>query len=294
MTNFSRKLLATTAAGVIAVGSTGVSQATNKPAAPLGSDANRACSKNIVFTVAATNLSHPSIPDKVDPLGLVQFSNQLRARGAVVKASPYDANWGYGQISYLDSLNDGIKRTEQRMQSAAARCPNAKISLVGYSEGADVIAHITQKIGANRGAIPADRLGGVVPVGNPSRSLKANQAGNARPGEGFFPPADYGTVSRKVLEICDDADSACNTSNTNPGARDILVKNIVPHAYTTPQGFKDTVQALHPALTSKKGRKVMQDLPSGLAGIAFHATNYWANPKSPLKTQAPDFILSQR
>ncbi|NMN95409.1 cutinase family protein [Antrihabitans stalactiti] len=55
----------------------------------------------------------------------------------------YPAN----MATYEDSINAGVANTEQVIRAIQVSCPDTKFSIVGYSEGADVVRRVTTKIG---------------------------------------------------------------------------------------------------------------------------------------------------
>lgn len=92
----------------------------------------------------------------------------------------YPAN----MATYEDAVDTGVANTEQVMREIAQACPDTRFSIVGYSEGADVVRRVAMKIGHQEpgkdGAYgivdPADVVG-VVILADSGRSA----------GEGPFP-----------------------------------------------------------------------------------------------------------
>lgn len=298
MARFRRLARAAAVAVTACTLATGVAgHATAQPSSPTpdlsSGPAPDPCADTIMLEVAPTNFSIPQLPPTLDPPGMVKFANDLRARGVHVEAVPYNAMWLTGQISYNDSRDDGIARTEARMADLAATCPTSTVGLVGYSSGADIAAHIAGKIGRGEGVIPAERLGAVIAMANPSRSTVGTvMAGTAGPGEGFLPPMNYGSVAGNVFELCDTPDTSCNMSNIAPGMRRAVVDPVVDNAFLTPGGAAAAASGLSSGLTSPAGGNTLANLGSALLGIPYHATAYWVNPASPLYTQGIDFVLT--
>ncbi|MFD4433122.1 cutinase family protein, partial [Nocardia sp. NPDC058497] len=49
--------------------------------------------------------------------------------------------------TYEDAVNQGVANTQQVMREISAACPDTKFSIVGYSEGADVVRRVAEGIG---------------------------------------------------------------------------------------------------------------------------------------------------
>lgn len=110
----------------------------------------------------------------------------------VVVSLPYNAMWVTGLFTYNESRNSGIRNAKTSLKSIHSQCPGAKIHIYGYSEGADVGAHIVNSISQGRGPIPKRTLGSAVFQGNPVRNTKGtHSAGTAGPGKGLFTPVDF-------------------------------------------------------------------------------------------------------
>ncbi|MET7770360.1 cutinase family protein [Nocardia sp. NPDC005366] len=140
--------------------------------------------------------------------------------------------------TYEDAVNAGVANTEQVMREIAQACPDTKFSIVGYSEGADVVRRVAMKIGHQEadstGAYgivdPADVLGVVIladsgrsagdgpfpgakdPYANPDGFDQKYQNG-AKPvsGQGALPgnSGDFGALNGKIASFCSEGDLTC-------------------------------------------------------------------------------------
>ncbi|MEU7629870.1 cutinase family protein [Nocardia sp. NPDC049220] len=146
----------------------------------------------------------------------------------------YPAN----MASYEDAVTTGVANTEQVMRQISAACPDTKFSIVGYSEGADVVRRVAMNIGhqeADRdggyGIVdPTDVVGVVIladagrsagegpfpgakdPFGNPDGFDQQYQNGtNPAPGKGALPgtSGDFGALNGKIASFCSDGDLTC-------------------------------------------------------------------------------------
>ncbi|WP_043659688.1 cutinase family protein [Nocardia thailandica] len=137
--------------------------------------------------------------------------------------------------SYEDAVNTGVANTQQVMQQIAAACPDTKFSIVGYSEGADVVRRVAMGIGNDDPADgysvvnPDDVLGvviladagrqagegpfpGAVDPNRPDNFDPAYQTGNGTaPGQGALPgtSGSFGKLNGKVASFCSEGDLTC-------------------------------------------------------------------------------------
>lgn len=146
----------------------------------------------------------------------------------------YPAN----MATYEDAVNAGVANTEQVMREISQACPDTKFSIVGYSEGADVVRRVAMKIGHQEagqdGAYgivdPADVVGVVIladsgrsagdgpfpgskdPFGNPDGFDQQYQNGRKPvPGQGAVQgtSGDFGALNGKIASFCSDGDLTC-------------------------------------------------------------------------------------
>ncbi|GAA5103890.1 cutinase family protein [Nocardia iowensis] len=146
----------------------------------------------------------------------------------------YPAN----MATYEDAVNAGAANTEQVMREIARSCPDTKFSIVGYSEGADVVRRVAMKVGhqeadkdgaygivdpnnvvgvviladAGRSAGDGPFIGAKDPHGNPDGFDQKYQNGkNPTPGKGALPGTggDFGALNGKIASFCSDGDLTC-------------------------------------------------------------------------------------
>ncbi|WP_280335499.1 cutinase family protein [Nocardia wallacei] len=147
----------------------------------------------------------------------------------------YPAN----MATYEDAVTAGVANTQQVMREISQACPDTKFSIVGYSEGADVVRRVATTIGHQEadkdgryGIVDPDDVLGVVILADPGRSAgegpfpgakdpysnpdgfdKAYQNGKQPvPGQGALPgtSGDFGALNGKVASFCSDGDLTCS------------------------------------------------------------------------------------
>ncbi|MET8652813.1 cutinase family protein [Nocardia aurea] len=140
--------------------------------------------------------------------------------------------------SYEDAVNTGVANTQQVMREIAQACPDTRFSIVGYSEGADVVRRVAMEIGHQEpgadgeyGIVdPADVVGVVIladagrsagdgpfpgaedPYANPDGFDQKYQSGkNTAPGKGALPgtSGDFGALNGKIASFCSEGDLTC-------------------------------------------------------------------------------------
>ncbi|MGY4098214.1 cutinase family protein [Nocardia sp. R16R-3T] len=141
--------------------------------------------------------------------------------------------------TYEDAVNAGVANTEQVMRDIAQACPDTKFSIVGYSEGADVVRRVAMTVGhqtadkdGGYGIVdPADVVGVVIladagrsagegpfpgakdPYSNPDGFDQKYQNGTkTASGQGALPgtSGDFGALNGKIASFCSDGDLTCS------------------------------------------------------------------------------------
>lgn len=147
----------------------------------------------------------------------------------------YPAN----MASYEDAVNAGVANAKQVMSEIAAACPDTKFSIVGYSEGADVVRRVAMEVGHQEpgqdggyGIVDPENVLGVVILADPGRSTgdgpfpgaedpfanpdgfdqKYQNGQKPVPGSGALPgtSGDFGALNGKIASFCSDGDLTCS------------------------------------------------------------------------------------
>ncbi|MFI2476766.1 cutinase family protein [Nocardia xishanensis] len=137
--------------------------------------------------------------------------------------------------TYEDAVNAGVENTQQVMREISEACPDTKFSIVGYSEGADVVRRVAMNIGhqpeGDHGIVDPDDVLGVViladsgrsagdgpfpgskdPFHNPDGFDQQYQDGR-KPVSGQGAVAgtsgDFGALNGKIASFCSEGDLTC-------------------------------------------------------------------------------------
>lgn len=148
------------------------------------------------------------------------FVDSVRAQAGPKSVNVYPVNYvassDFGnRIEFARTVVDGVRDAGLHVEATAANCPNTKIVLGGFSQGAALAGYVTaaeipEGVPAEyREFIPnpmpsevADHVAAVVLIGQPSpefmRSVEA-------------PPVIIGpSYTAKTLKVCAPADTICN------------------------------------------------------------------------------------
>ena len=186
---------------------------------------------------------------------------------------PYPASFGglvpaEDNASYAESVTTGIENGTKLIAETVERCPETKIFISGYSQGAQVASAIARDIGAGEGPVAPDQFAGASLMSDPTRAQDApvfqSGAGETSPGavpgtegtavssislgdgaptpegRGISPNTaapDFGAVSDRVASFCVPGDLACDT----PAGSDLF--QVVANVAGQSEG-SDPVQAL--------------------------------------------------
>ena len=140
----------------------------------------------------------------------------------------------YG-VNYPASLDfgaaaNGIVDASSEVESVAANCPNTKIVLGGYSQGAAVVAYTTEDAVPPGFNLPAGITGPMAPeVANHVAAV----ALFGKPSSGFLqmiytgaPPITVGRLySEKTTDLCIPEDNVCSPTGSDNGAHTLYAQN---------------------------------------------------------------------
>jgi hypothetical protein len=144
------------------------------------------------------------------------FRSQAGAKSVEVYPVNYAASGDFGdRLGFATTVVDGIRDAGLHVESTAANCPNTRIVLGGYSQGAAVAGYVTAA--AIPDAVPAefrsfipdpmppsvaDHVAAVVLFGKPSAPWLS--------GAGAPPIAIGPLYVPKTIDLCADGDTICN------------------------------------------------------------------------------------
>lgn len=265
MARCSTRLTGTMLAFAVALGSVSAGVATAEESAPSTQVPIAACPALYALGIQGTGESSPDAAPTTDTGMLSTVFRPLLAKaaepGLVDRAYvPYEAGFGGavpgGAVPYTESVAGGLARLRSMAGQVAQRCPDSRLAVVGYSQGAHVASLFAQEVGANRGVVAADKVAAVALFADPTRGTNAplfpgapdltapatapGTSGDAlsdiaavrqavAPGGGLGTgsdrPTDFGTLTGRVASFCATGDLACDAPAGAPLLR--AVTNLV-------------------------------------------------------------------
>ncbi|KAF2214078.1 carbohydrate esterase family 5 protein, partial [Cercospora zeae-maydis SCOH1-5] len=194
---------------------TPITSATELPASELLSKRQSSCAAG-VYMIVARGSGEPQGPGRLSQV--VQLIGQ-RIPNSVFTSVVYPANIvDFGAPAYPFSVREGIREVQRLIEARVNQCPNERIVLLGYSQGANACS--TGLAGSGFGNPPLKEglrknIRGVALFGCPTQA--ANQSynrGTATDGEGILGRTEVSLpqlnrYSNVLLQWCDRGDRVC-------------------------------------------------------------------------------------
>lgn len=195
-----------------------------------------------VLVLGARGSGEPQVGSAADAgsgLGQQTFdaTRLLRQRmpAASVEAVQYPASsmgvLAANSSAYFGGLEQGVTWTRERIERSGAECPQQRIVLMGYSQGAMVMHRVVQDLVAAGDTAALSRIDGAVLMGDGDRDASDGTRawGSARKGTGLArqfpslsgarPTALPRGVARRVQSVCDRGDTVCDATGASGPAR---------------------------------------------------------------------------
>lgn len=175
---------------------------------------NNNCSK-IAVAIPGGGQSLTMDTNSLIPTQMQNITQQLKNDGYKTKTVSYDAA-PFFLNNYETSVQEGKKIVSQEIKKIVNNCANPQVSLIGYSEGADIASHIVKDITNDKGPIKTNNLHKVVLVANPHHgtqgTIKRGTAAESQNGvlKNFNNQGGFGSNAQKVTEICNKNDYVCS------------------------------------------------------------------------------------
>jgi len=126
------------------------------------------------------------------------FVDTLRTQAGGKSVSVYAVNYPASQ-DFANSIAAGAGDASAHVQSTVANCPNTRMVLGGYSQGAAVVDSITETMPPE----VADHVAAVAVLGNPKSAYAASLAGGPL-------PAISPLYAPKTVDLCVQDDPFCS------------------------------------------------------------------------------------
>lgn len=156
------------------------------------------------------------------------FIDSLRAVTAGKSVDVYPVN--YPASLDFATAADGVIDASNKVRDIAAKCPNTKMVLGGYSQGAAVIGYITEDAVPPGFTLPAG-ITGPMPASVANHVAAVTLFG--KPSSGFLqtinttaPPITVGPLyTAKTLDLCIAEDPICSPNGSDNGAHTLYAVN---------------------------------------------------------------------
>ena len=167
-----------------------------------------------------------------EPAGVGQtgqaFVDALRAQLGAKSMDVYPVN--YPASLDFATAADGVIDASNKIRDVAASCPNTKMVIGGYSQGAAVVAYTTEDSVPPGFTLPAGITGPMAPE---MANHVAAVALFGKPSSGFLqqiytgaPPITVGRLySDKTTDLCIPEDPICSPSGTDNGMHTMYAVN---------------------------------------------------------------------
>ncbi|MCZ9292905.1 cutinase family protein [Corynebacterium meitnerae] len=174
------------------------------------------CSEEFLIAVPGGGTTFSFLPEKA-PVGAkvteVATDVYYRTGGRIQPVWIAYPSVPFLVMSYKDSSAKGYEKAASTMRRLANMCPNAKFSITGYSEGADIGAQLINNISHGRGPIPAEKFTKAALISNPrlgdNGGVFAMGATAEHRGGLETPPGGYGELGSRTMDLCFVDDSVC-------------------------------------------------------------------------------------
>ena len=162
---------------------------------------------------------------------------------------PYRAEYAPNLAYYEGNIADGVTRTLARIAQLAKRCPESRIALVGFSQGAQAVHELAD--GLTDAAAARIVLVAMIadPRRNPADSIASWTYDKAAPGPGKLGPGPTlgGTLKGRAIDFCAASDEICNWP---PGGYTGALSQAHRHFYETPANARATGHQMAAILTA--------------------------------------------
>ncbi|TVY54615.1 Acetylxylan esterase, partial [Lachnellula suecica] len=180
------------------------------------SAANTTCATGVHMIVARASTESPG----QGIIGAVATQVQQAVPGSDSEAVDYPATL----TNYTASEASGVAGMQKLIQDYAARCPNSKMALLGYSQGAQVAADVMcGTSSANFNSTPpldaalSKNIVAVIQMGDPTHVPALSQDVGNSTKAGIFPrlnTAACGTSAALTQSYCNADDKFCDSGNS--------------------------------------------------------------------------------
>lgn len=165
---------------------------------------------------ATPTTQEPSSQDNASQSGSQDSSSAPEGSVASVSDNPqkvgriyinFDDRGGYipgvngeDKKEYSEAVTAAVGKVNETLGEIHSSCPDTRVMLMGYSEGAQVANVVAKQIGSGQSSFPAEKISGVALFSDPSRSESQPMVGNGAQA----PAAAPGTSGENTSKLSDN------------------------------------------------------------------------------------------
>ncbi|MHA3024712.1 cutinase family protein [Mycobacterium sp. BMJ-28] len=172
----------------------------------------------------------------------------ITAEAVQYPAAPVPADGGVrGWMTFMDSVHDGTDAAADQLKSFSAQCPDTKVILAGYSQGAMVIHRNLHDLADDPRVVAAllvadgDRLPADTTINMGSAALTPGVGKGVAQEHSFLASTDTSTlpaaIGARTVSVCDAGDPVCDSV---PDQESMSPAGIAIHT-----GYAPTTAGLH-------------------------------------------------
>ncbi|MEV7397466.1 cutinase family protein [Aeromicrobium sp. NPDC092404] len=154
---------------------------------------------------------------------------------------PYRAEVAPTSDFHRGNIEDGMGRTRARLDELAERCPESRVAIIGFSQGAHVVHELVSDLEPEKQVALVAMIAD--PIRNPADPITAWSYGDAAPGPGAFGAGpELGARWRdRAITFCAARDEICNWPE---GGYEGPLSETHRHFYETPAHARSTGRQL--------------------------------------------------
>lgn len=134
--------------------------------------------------LSRTYVTYPATVGGAQPLGMQKIPDNIGDTTA-----------------YIDSMRTGVDMTEDLMGTIARECPDTKVFLSGFSQGAEVISNVARRVGAGQSVLDPSQIAGVALFADPTREGGTPLQPDGAPSVGTVPGTDGTNVQQAMTRL---------------------------------------------------------------------------------------------
>lgn len=123
-------------------------------------------------TSESSSSTMESVADHPQKVGRIYINFEEKGEGYIPGVN------GEEKKEYSEAVSAAVDKVNATLDEIQSSCPDTRVMLLGYSEGAQVANIVSKQIGSGQSNFPADKVSGVALFSDPSRGENQPMVGN--------------------------------------------------------------------------------------------------------------------